>query len=128
MAVIRNYTKILKELTLILTENGYDFTVGTKVILTENDYNSDDDDAESIRKKKMLVQTQVVKDIKEPESKEPDVEKPEDEKKKGTRKAPSKPAKSFEDGYEMVSENDKRTYVVKTMPGEKAFKRWVLKK
>jgi hypothetical protein len=96
--------------------------------LTENDYNSDDDDAESILKKKALAQTQVVKDIKEPDSKEPDGEKPDDEKKKGVRKAPAKPAKGFEDGYEMVSENDKRTYVVKTMAGEKPFKRWVLKK
>jgi ubiquitin-protein ligase len=130
MSVVRNFSKVLKEIDDIMKEAGYDITQHNKVLLTENDYNSDDD-TDTIRKKKL------VKDIKEPSattantaaSKKED-DKSEDEKKKATRKAPSKPAKNFENGHELVSENDGRTYVVKTM-GEgtdKAFKRWVLKK
>lgn len=131
MTVVRNYSKVLEDITAILKENGYDFTQTekSKVLLTEDDYNSD---GEQIQKKKDPAK---VKEIQEPvntkstedNNKEKDSD---DEKKKGARKAPSKPAKSFDNGYEMVSENDKRTYVVKTM-GEgtdKAFKRWVLKK
>jgi ubiquitin-protein ligase len=141
MSVVRNFTKVLTDITQIMKEHGYELTEPTKVLLTENDYNSDGDDAETIRKKKM---SQTVKEIVEPtgtnveptgtnveptSTVEKDLEA-DDEKKKTGRKAPSKPAKSFENGYEMVSENDKRTYVVKTMGEgtEKAFKRWVLKK
>lgn len=123
MTVVRNYSKILADITDIMKENGYDFTVTqkTKALLTEDDYNSD---GEQIQKKQ-------VKEIAEPNDSTTNKDKEsDDDKKKGGRKAPSKPAKSFENGYEMVSENDKRTYVVKTM-GEgtdKAFKRWILKK
>lgn len=128
MTVVRNYSKILEDLTDIMKENGYDFTVTqkTKVLLTEDDYNSD---GEQIQKKKQPIQ---VKEIQEPvdATNNDTTKETDDEKKKGGRKAPSKPAKSFDNGYEMVSENDKRTYVVKTMGEgtEKAFKRWVLKK
>ena len=133
MAVIRNFTKILTELTQIMKENGYEFTQPTKVILTENDYNSDDDDSETNRKKKVIASSTTVKDIKESGNtveKDKELDKVSVDDKKSTRKAPSKPAKSFDNGYELVSENDKRSYVVKTMGEgtEKAFKRWVLKK
>jgi ubiquitin-conjugating enzyme E2 Z len=133
MSVVRNFSKILKEITQIMIENGYDFTQPTKVLLTENDYNSEDDDTEAIRKKKTTAESKTTKEIQEPNKtleKNTEEKEAEDEQKKGTRKAPSKQAKMFENGYEMVSENDKRTYVVKTIGEgtEKAFKRWVLKK
>lgn len=127
MTVLRNYSKILEDITDIMKENGYDFTQAekSKVLLTEDDYNSD---GEQIQQNKVKeIQEPVNTNTTENNNKEKDSE---DEKKKGVRKAPSKPAKNFDNGYEMVSENDKRTYVVKTM-GEgtdKAFKRWVLKK
>ena len=132
MTVVRKFSNILKEIETILKENGFEFTKQTKVLLAENDYSDDEDDPETIRKKELAKVQQeaiekanagankvVVKDIEEV-----------DGQKKGGRKAPYKLAKSFDNGYEMVSENDKRTYIVKTISEgtEKEFKRWVLKK
>jgi ubiquitin-protein ligase len=132
MSVVRNFTSILKDIENILKENGFEFIKQTKVLLAENDYSDDEDDPEIIRKKALAKAQQeamekavaaakkvVVKHIEE-----------QDGQKKATRKAPSNLAKSFNNGYEMVSENDKRTYVVKTIGEgtEKEFKRWVLKK
>jgi ubiquitin-protein ligase len=145
MCVNRNFSKILKEVTQILKENGFEFEVQKNLLITEEDYSDDEDDPETIRKKKLAKIQQeamekakaaaaeaeeakdkaiVVKDIKEADNESAD-----DEKKKPTRKAPSNSAKYFDDGYEMVSDNDSRTYVVKTVgSSEKPFKRWVLKK
>jgi ubiquitin-protein ligase len=49
-----------------------------------------------------------------------------EETKKGTRKAPSKPAKNYEVGFQMKSENDGKMYVVKGY--DNGQKRWVLSK
>jgi uncharacterized Fe-S cluster-containing protein len=46
-----------------------------------------------------------------------------------TRKAPNQSAKDYEVGYELISDNDGKIYVVKQVgTGDKQFKRWVLKK
>jgi ubiquitin-conjugating enzyme E2 Z len=142
MSVTRNYSSILKEINDIMKKNGY-VPPNTKVLLTEDDYNSEGE-PESASKKKQPKTTLTKKSVPTvptttvPTTTVPTIVKTiestdtdqDDEKKKGSRKAPSKSAKDFDNGYETVSENDNRTYVVKTI-GEgtdRVFKRWVLKK
>jgi ubiquitin-protein ligase len=132
MTVVRKFSTILKDIEAILKENGLDFNKQTKILLAENDYSDDEDDPETIRKKALAKLQQETMEKAIVAAKKVLVKHIEDvdEEKKGGRKAPSKLAKSFDNGYEMVSENDKRTYVVKTIGEgtEKVFKRWILKK
>jgi ubiquitin-protein ligase len=161
MGVVRNFSKCLGDIKDILLNAGYSFPQAVKtksILVTEDDYSSDEDDPETIRKKALLKKQNEIDEAKalllkkqkelEDVKKTKELEKAkkleenkltgakdddgsdDKTKEKSVRKAPNEHAKNYEEGYEMTSIIDNKVYIVKKVGKEegKQYKRWVMKK
>jgi ubiquitin-protein ligase len=130
MSTTRNFSAQLEAIKKILKSVGYNFnTFKTKNKLVKvDDYSSDEDEEETLRKKLLAKKLEDEKKAKEDlEAKQK--EKEEKEKAKlAKQKTPIEPAKNFDVGYKMQSIYDNgRMYVVKEVgKDDKKYKRWVL--
>jgi ubiquitin-protein ligase len=133
MSTTRNFTAQLEAIKKILKSVGYNFnTFKTKnKLVKEDDYSSDEDEEETLRKKILAKKLEDEKKAKEDKEALETKQREKEEKEKAKlakQKTPIEPAKNFDVGYKVKSiyDND-RMYVVKEVgKDDKKYKRWVL--
>ena len=133
MSATRNFSAQLEAIKKILKSIGYNFnTLKTKnKLVKEDDYSSDEDEEEALRKKMLAKKLEDEKKAKAAKEALEAKQKEKDEKEKAKlakQKTPIVPAKNFDVGYKMKSVYDnERMYVVKEIgKDDKKYKRWVL--